>query len=251
MKHNVEDAIAYEVKREIADRYFGFRKLIEDDTLSLAEQVRQHTRILEKRISFDLIRIYILLKDEKLIQDFLNLVGIHEQLFYDPYLTESPTIRKRVFEKVRFRGLTSKGCFVNAIEDSYERLTEHIAQYRETFAELEDNQEMIKEEIKLFYKKNDLSSILGFLRSLGEFKTDGGHMQGDLETDIAGELEKRLQISQPEPIEHFLPVIPPLAPLSTIKGELKKIITRAYKNHKTDIHQYISGETSFLRRAFG
>jgi hypothetical protein len=251
MKHNVEDAITYEVKREIADRYFGFRKLIEDDTRSLADQVQQHTRILEKRISFDFIRIYILLKDEELIKDFLNLIGIQEELFYDPYLTESPTIRQRVFEKVCFRGLTSKGCFENAIVDSYERLTEHISQYRETFAELLDNQEMIKEEIKLFYKKNDLGSIIGFLRSLGEFNLGGNHMQGGIETDIAGELEKRLQIPQPDPIEHFLPVLPPLPPLSAIKKELKKIINRAYKNHKADIHHYISGETSFLRRAFG
>lgn len=243
----IADAITYEVKQEIANRYFGFRTLIEEDKLSLTEQIKQHSFILEKRISFDLIRIYILLKDDQRIQRFLSLTGIPEQLFYDPYLTESPTIRKRVFENVRLRGLTSKGCFTNAVYDCYERLVEHITLYRGNFEELRELQETISTEIKLFYQKNDLGSILGFLRSLGRTET-GSHMQGGVETDIAGDLEKKLNIPLPEPIEAFLPVIPPPPPLKAIRKELSQLITASYQAQKEDIHQYISGRTSFLRR---
>lgn len=250
MTHNIVKALTYEIKQEIADRYFGFRKLIEEDKLSLADQIRQQSVILEKRISFDLIRIYILLKDDELIQDFLALAGIEDQLFYDPYLTESVSLRQRVFENVRFRGLTSKGCFTNAILDSYERLTEHISQYRERFAELVATQEMISEEIKIFYKKNDLGSIMNFLRSLGEFEI-AGHMQVATETNVSEELNKKLQIPPPGPIEQFLPNLTQAAPLPSIKNRFKKIIRKAYKNNKTDIHQYVSYNTSFLRRAFG
>ena len=245
---NIEDAITYELKREIADRYFGFRKLIEEDKLSLAEQIRQHTLILEKRISFDLIRIYILLKDDELIKNFQTLAGIDGQLFYDPYLTESPTIRQRVFEKITFRGLTRKGRLKNAILDSYERLATNIGQYAESFEELVDDQETISEEIKLFYKKNDLSSILGFLRSLGEFNTRGP-LQGGVEHNIGEKLEKKLHIQPPSPVEQFLPIISLPAPLLTIKKELKVIINKAYKKNKVTIHQHVTANSFFRKKS--
>ena len=111
MKPNVEDILAVELKREIAERYFGFRKMIEEDTLDLTEKIKYQLSILEKRISYELVRIYILLKDEKLIHDFMELTGWEEKLYYDPYITESPTIRKKVFKGIKIRGLTRAGPF--------------------------------------------------------------------------------------------------------------------------------------------
>ena len=113
MPTNIQDVLAYEIKKEMADRYFGFRKLIEEDTLDLKEKTRQHSFILEKRISFDLIRIYILLREEKIIRDFLLLTGFKEELFYDPYLAESETIKMRVFQGTKLRGFTWKGRYKN------------------------------------------------------------------------------------------------------------------------------------------
>lgn len=246
MQPDITDVLTYEIKQEIASRYFGFRKLIEEDKLALSEKIRQYTFILEKRISFDLIRIYILLREERLIKEFMALANLPEDLFYDPYLTQSESIRKRVFEGVHFRGLSKKGCFINAITDCYERLVEHLAQYRAQFAELVAAQETISAEIDLFYKKNDLSSILGFLRGLGD-STAYGSMQGGMEPNLATELEQRLRITAPEPISEFLPVIPPLPPLSTISRELNRIISQAFEQQGKDIHDYLSSKTFFAR----
>lgn len=246
MQPNIADAITYEIKQDIANRYFGFRKLIEEDKLALAEKIRQYTFILEKRISFDLIRIYILLRDEALIQGFMALANLPENIFYDPYLTQSETIRKRVFEGVQFRGLTKKACFSNAIIDCYERLIDHVGQYREQFAELVSTQEMISAEIDLFYKKNDLGSILGFLRSLGD-SPHGTLMQGGMEPQLAMDLEQKLRITPPEPIPQLLPVIPPLTPLAAIRRQLKAIISQAFSQQGQDIHDYLSTKTFFGR----
>ena len=131
MQPNIEDILSYEIKKELADRYFGFRKLIEEDTLDLNEKIRQHSIILEKRICFELVRVYTLLKDEELINRFIDLTGWKERLYYDPYLTESPTIRKRVFQGVKMRGLTRAGRFKNLLLDSYDRLVIHVDQYRQ------------------------------------------------------------------------------------------------------------------------
>lgn len=239
MHTDIGQAITFELKRDIANRYFGFRKLIEEDKLALADRVHQYTFILEKRISFELIRIYILLKDEALIEKFLDLAGLEKRMFYDPYLTESKTIRNRVFEGITFRGLTQKGSYKNALMDCYDRLVNHVQQYREKFAELTDDQEMITEEIKLFYRQNDLNSILDFLRSLGNCDSAlNTNMQGGLEPDIAMDIEKKLLIAPPCPIDQCLPVMPPMPPLTAIRKELKKIAKLAFSLHKEDIHSF-------------
>lgn len=236
---NIHEVLAYEIKKEIADRYFGFRKLIEDDKLDFVEKTRQYSFILEKRISFDLIRIYIVLKDETLIQRFLTLTGLPEDLFYDPYLTHSQTIQKRVFAGVRIHGLTKAGRFKNLVFDCYERLEIHVADYLAKFAELRKSGAEINEEIEAFYRKNDLGSIMGFLKTLGD-QNKVGSMEGGMETGMAQSMEDKMRITPQPPPEHYLQVIPPLPPMASIKGELKDLIRAAYNDHGAELIRLIS-----------
>lgn len=240
MPTNIPDLLTLEVKKELADRYFGFRKLIEDDSLALGDQIRQHSFILEKRISFDLIRIYILLKDQGLIHEFLGLTDLNEGLFYDPYLTESPTIRQRVFEGQQLRGFTRAGRFKNLIFDCYDRLTAHVHLYREKYAELEELQSTISDEIALFYRQHDLGSIMGFMRSLGD-QAVSGNMAGGMETGLADGLEQRLKIVAPPPIAQYLPIIPPLPDLASIRSRLKELARRAYPLQQSEFFTSITG----------
>lgn len=240
---DINEVLAYEIKKEIADRYFGFRKLIEDDKLDFAEKTRQYSFILEKRISFDLIRIYIVLKNEALIQRFLGLTGLPEDLFYDPYLTQSNTIRRRVFSGVRIHGLTHAGRFKNMLFDCYERLEVHVAEYRTKFDELKQYREEISEEIEAFYRKNDLGSIMGFLKTLGD-PNKAGSMEGGLEVGMAGNLERKMRIEPPLPPEHYLPIIPPLPHLPTIRPVLKELIDAAYEDHGSELILLLSQKES-------
>jgi len=230
MKTDMQDMLALEVKKEIADRYFGFRKLIEEDSLELSDQIKQHSFILEKRISFDLIRIYLMLSDPELIRDFLDLIGLDEHLFYDPYLTESLNIRRRVFEGQRLHGFTRARRFRHLLLDCYQRLYHHVNLYRQKYWELMEFQESISEEIELFYQKNDLGSIMGFLRGLGNPEASGA-MQGGMETGIAADLDKKLRIQPPRAVEQHLAVLPPLPDPQAIKKPLRRIIDRAYAFH--------------------
>lgn len=239
MNPDINDVLAYEIKKEIADRYFGFRKLIEDDKLDFAEKTRQYSFILEKRISFDLIRIYIILKDEDLIQRFLALTGLVTDLFYDPYLTQSNTIRERVFSGVHIHGLTHAGRFKNMVFECYERLEVHIIEYRAKFDELEKYRADISEEIETFYRKNDLGSIMGFLKTLGD-PNKSGSMEGGMEMGMAQSMEKKMRIDPPLPPEHYLPIIPPLPNLATVRPALKEIIREAYERHGKELLQLLS-----------
>jgi hypothetical protein len=240
---NIHEVLAYEIKKEIADRYFGFRKLIEDDKLSFFEKTRQYSFILEKRISFDLVRIYIVLKDEALIHRFLALTGLPADLFYDPYLTQSDTIRQRVFSGVHIHGLTPAGRFKNLVFDCYERLEVHVAEYRTRFDELKKYRDEINDAIEIFYRKNDLGSIMGFLKSLGD-PNKSGAMEGGMEMGMAQSLEAKMRITPQQPLEHYLPAIQPLPPLANIKRELKIIIGEAYEKHGKELTHLLSQKAS-------
>ncbi len=231
---NISEVLVYEIKKEIADRYFGFRKLIEDDKLDFAEKTRQYSFILEKRISFDLIRIYIALKDEELIQRFLALTGLPADLFYDPYLTLSNTIRQRVFSGAHIHGLFHAGRFKNLVFDCYKRLETHTLEYRTRFDELKKYQNEINQEIETFYRKNDLGSIMGFLKTLGDANRIG-HMEGGMEMGMSQSLEAKMRIEPQLPPEHYLPVLQPLPSLASIRPALKELIHTAYKKHGTEL----------------
>ncbi|MDH3393703.1 MAG: hypothetical protein OEL66_06820, partial [Desulfobulbaceae bacterium] len=211
MDADIAKVLSYEIKKEVADRYFGFRKLIEEDSQDLQRKMRLQSRTAEQSVVHALVRIYILLGEEELIHDFLNLVGFHEEIFYDPYLLESPTLRARALEGMRARGFTRAGRFTNLFLDSYQLLEESVTIYRERFDELEENYETIQEEIRVFYRKNDLGNIMNFFRSMDG---DGDSpLHGGIESGATEKLEASMRIEPPSPIEKSLPIIPPLMPL--------------------------------------
>lgn len=235
MEPDIAKILSYEIKKELADRYFGFRKLIEQDKEALDRQIRQQTLTVEQQICLDLVRIYILLRDEQLIEEFLHLTGLRKKMFYDPYVINSPSIRKRVFEGVRAAGLTMAVRFRNLLFNSYETLVEHVTLYRQNFGELLEERATIEEEIKLFYHKHDLGNIMTFLRSLDSSVPVGsGSLGGDTGLSSTRDLEERLRLVPPAPIEQSLPIIPPLVPLRRIRKPLKQLASRAYRLRKQE-----------------
>lgn len=230
MQPDIAKMLSYEVKKELADRYFGFRKLIENDKEELERQIRQKTLTIEQQICLDLARMYILLGDEKMIEEFLSLTGLEKKIFYDPYLLESLTIRKRVFEGVKARGFTMASRYKNLLLQGYETLEQHAARYRQDFGELLQERDTIEEEIKLFYKKNDLGNIMSFLRALDSTSSSPAErMGGGAGFSPLGSLEEKLRVAPPQPIEQYLPIIPPLIPLRLIRRQLKQLAAKAYK----------------------
>lgn len=226
----------FEIKKELADRYFGFRKLIEEDKMALARNLRHSNQTVGNRIVLDLTRLYILLRNDELIRLFLKSAGLGEKFFFDPYILTSPTIRARVFAGVRTRGFTASGRFKNMLIDTYGALESDISEYREKMAALVGRQEVIEEEIKIFYRKNDIGAIMGFLRAMdsGGGSGSGGGMEGGLVSGYAESMEKKMRVLPPPAVEDDLPILPPLTPLSQIKKELKKLAKVAFDQQKGD-----------------
>jgi len=202
---DLNTTLAFEVKKEIADRYFGFRKIIEEDSDAYQKDIIAGSLELEEKIGFDLVRLYVLLRDNALIDDLFRITGLGEILFYDQYVSKSPTIRKRVLADIPVHGLTRKRRFQNMFFDIYDSLEKHVAEYRQNILTLAEDQETIKEEINLFYKKNDISGIMLFLRGMdGVTPGSSGPMAGTINSDSAITMEERMRLQPPQPIEKIL-----------------------------------------------
>ncbi len=220
--------LAFEVKKDIAERYFGFRKIIEEDSDEYQQEIIRSTLVLETKIGFDLFRLYALLQEDELIQRFYEITKLGEVLFFDSYVSSSPTIRKKLFENQEVRGFFRKSRFQNMFFDVYESLRTHVDEYRDRIATLAEDQEVIEEEIKLFYQKNDISGIMLFLRNLDGDTGTSGTMSGGLKSGGTISMEEKMRLHAPQPVEKFLPILQAIPDASSINSELQTLIDKAY-----------------------
>ncbi len=221
--------LAFEVKKEIAERYFGFRKIIEEDSDDYQKEIISSTLVLETKIGFDLLRIYALLQKDQLIEEFYKLTKLGDVLFFDSYVASSSTIRKRLLENQRVRGFFRKSRFRNMFFDIYKTLQAHVDSYRAMIAALIEEHDVIAEEIKIFYQKNDISGIMLFLRGLDGDGGTSGTMSGSLDSGGTISLEDKMRLQAPQPVEKFLPLLEAIPAPSSIKSELNVLINKAYE----------------------
>ena len=231
---DIADILAFEVKKEMADRYFGFRKRIEDDTAAYSERLTLCAIELENSIGTSLIRLYILLKKMDLIRGFLALTGLPADFFLDPYVLDSPTIRKKVFTGTLTRGFTARQRYFNVSYDAYRGLAAAVGEYSETLASLKEERETIRETINLFYRNNDIDSIMGFIRRLdGPDSGTMGLMQTGREVNVHCALSDTLRLQPPLPAGELLPTIAPIPPLPAVKVQLRELLHKAYRQPPT------------------
>ncbi|MDX9833901.1 MAG: hypothetical protein RBT36_01645 [Desulfobulbus sp.] len=238
---DIESFLTLEVKKEIADRYFGSRKLIEDDSKEYDRQVQEAFRHLENSVGLDLVRLYQLLGSEPLVYDFFRLTGLRDETFFDPYLLRSPTIRRRLFAGHRCHGLTRRTRFQNLVLDIYSQLLEGAEAHRAILGKLAAEQETIVEEINQFYRKNDLSEMMGFLRGL-----DGAGAEGPLAGAVTSwqdsDLAERMRLQAPAAAEQLLPHLPELPSLKACRSKLLDLADTAYQQQgQPDVRDLVRG----------
>ncbi len=228
MEDDVAKALAYQVKKELAERYFGLRKLIEEDAANYFKKIDEIKEKLLPSLKKAWYRIYLLLVDEKFAKEFANLVGLSEPPFYEEYQKlEDPF---SLLEGFHLKGWTFRSRYRNLVFSAYEHLQEETEKYQKAFLEIKVEAEVINHEIELFKEKYDLSEIMQFLKSLEAPSSfaDLGHTS--LEESVST-LEKALAFEKIPPPEKFLPLLPKLPPLKEIKFELEEIINAVLKEH--------------------
>lgn len=237
--HDMEDMLALEIRKEIADRYFGVRKMIEEDSQQYNLHLREAYRQLENEVGFDLIRLYILLGQEALIHDFFRLTGMRDQIFLDPYLLRSPTIRRRLFKGQFIHGLTRRSRFHNLFFDIYTRLQAGVTAYSATLKRLIEEGKAIAAEIEQFHHTNDLGTMMGFLRRLDSGAIQEDSLAGTVSPLRDSTLEEKMRLAKPAEADTLLPHIPALPAIPTCKSKIKALLDAAFDTQgKPDVNEF-------------
>lgn len=226
---DLTNALAYEIKQEIADRYFSFRKRIESESLRYNANLQEAGETLVLDVKINLQRMQCLLGSENIYRSFLTSIGL-DDIAACEITNYIPTLRwQDIAGDLKGEGFTKRRRYNNLVHTTYQLLADSIGWYREVFFELSEKHEEITVEIKRFYRNNDLSGILRFLRKIdtpdAEFYST---MQIETFAQNSTNFEQDLRLAPPPPVSDYLCDLPEIEPLKTAKSKLKRIIERAY-----------------------
>lgn len=233
MEHDIGKAMAYQIKKEIAERYFRVRKLIEDDSANLKAMVSRLDQLYEE-LGPATIRIYSLLMDRDLAEKFMAAAGWQgEELpFYDEYIVHSESIKKRLLKDMELHGWFSRSKYTNLVLDSYEELYRKYLKYLDLLEEIEDEMAVVQEEINHFTSNYSLDEILTFMSELDHMGDTHASVLG---TNVASakrsELEKKLALPSLDEIVAMIPRFPKLPKPDEMKAVLKELARQAWERH--------------------
>ncbi|RUM86939.1 MAG: hypothetical protein DSZ24_07325 [Thermodesulfatator sp.] len=226
---DLAENLSLEIRREIAERYFTHRKILEEDLDEYHWKLKEFEKE-EEKVLRELLRLLFLLRDPDLLERFAEITGVSLLSYYDEYLLSSPGIRRQLFRKLRSRGLTSKGKFLKLFEDTYKRLWQMAREYQRKFRALEARFRQIKEDLQEFQKKYDLGSILAFFESLAESRPQETGVTLEKGQAVEGLAEMLRFPEVPEPRSQFLE-LGRLPSWREAGSALRRLAKEAYQRH--------------------
>lgn len=226
------NALAYEVKQEIANRYFGFRTRIETASREYLARCQKAAKEHDTRVRPDLCRMQFLLQEPRLFCSFLQLTGLPSD--YALGLTGQPSSpgRQELFIGLRGEGFTRWQRFRDLASTIYLSLAENIAACRESYLLLNEEHEEICRQIDKFQRQNDLCEILSFLRSLDPSDSERlKFLHFDINSHPGTNLDQELRFAPPAPVNAVMPLLPLAPPLKQIKKLFMEILKQAFSRH--------------------
>ena len=226
---DISKALVYEIKQDIANRYFGFRKQIEIASNQYLQGLQASDKDYTTKILLDMHRIHCLLQNNQLFRRFIEFTKLPEaigSLYTDP---KSPVQWRLLFAGLKGEGFTRKRRHRNLLYKVYQSLYCSIDAYRNIFVQLTEEHEEICKEIDRFYRMNDLSGILNFLREIDNPDTlRSGLLNTDRATLAGQNLEQDLRIVPPPAVTTRMHSLAQLPPLQAAKATLNQLIKEAF-----------------------
>ncbi len=228
MADDISAALIYQVKKEIAERYFGARKAIEEAKTALQEHIQVHRDTVGKTVYEDFWQIYQLLQTEALVKEFWEVVGLRTRPFYDRFLEECHGIKPRLLAGKKAHGLTEKAKHRNLFLECYRQLIDDLKPYRKGYQELMEECLLINEEIAQLQANYRLSEILTFVRKIEDVDYLTGLQGQAILPAQRQDLEEKLAITKLDCLGKDVVEIPSLPSLKRVGGNLKQLTGSAY-----------------------
>jgi hypothetical protein len=236
---DISAALAYQVKKEIAENYFGSRKTLEAEREELEGQ--------EKKLKEDWERM--VLPHLSLIGQFL--VGIEENRAFLTLIK-----RDDLFEVV-WPGLKQSGIdlsptacaipFALTIKGKYKKVIFHLYQTVKIrgddlwngFQALQRKKRLFNEDLAKFTSGYNLSDVLSLVRSFENRDDLKGVLGENTDPQAVPLLEEKLILRPIDLVPEEEALFRPLPPRKEIQNPLKLLIDLAYQSHCSEIKKMI------------
>lgn len=232
---DIAAALAYQIKKEIAENYFGVRKTLEEEREDLITQMDQLLKAWEQDVLPYLARISYYLVNRESEEQFLIL--IHQEEWSDSLKAIQENRESREITAACSPGfaLTVSGKYQQLVLALYREAGQKAGPLIETLNSLQKKAGLFNEELAEFQDRFNLLDILAFVKSI-ESKDDLKGVLGE-NTDLRAipALERAMVIHPIDFTGEIHPRIRPLPPLADIKKSFEHLLTQTFHNHCSEV----------------
>lgn len=237
---DISAALAYQVKKEIAENYFGSRKVLEEERDDLTRQERMLEKAWEQKVLSILTGIYLLFIREEEGRAFLDLVKRQdliesiEQGLKEQGIKFSPLSCPLPFT------LTAKGKYKKLIITLYQLARTNGDALWEEFQSLRKKVSLYNEELTHFTSCYNLSDILSLIHSFENRDDLKGVLGENTDPRAVPLLEEKLML-RPLALGHDgESLLRPLPATKEIQKPLKLLIDLTFQGHCPEIKKMLS-----------
>jgi hypothetical protein len=236
---DIAAALAYQIKKEIAENYFGTRKILEEERDVLIRQGEQLKKTWDREVLPILTNIFQLFVREEEGRTFLNLIKRGDLLQSIRQSLRGEGINPSLLSCSLSFAVTIKGRYKKLIFTLYQKAKAKEDELWQEFIVMQKKVILFNEDVEKFNSSYNLSDILSLVNSF-ENKSDlKGVLGENTDPRAVPMLEEKLILKPLDLSGGGAAVIQTLPPLKDILGPLKQLILQTFNCHFSEIKKTI------------
>ncbi len=241
---DIASALAYQVKKEIAENYFGTRKILEEERNDLIRQEKKLEKASQQEVLPILIRIHHLFMGEEEGQSFLDLlqrgdlIESAKQAIQDRGINPSPIPSDFPF------AFTAKGKYKSLIFTLYHMAKAKIDELLEEFNILQKQAALFNEDLTKFKSSYSLPDILSLIKSIEGADGLKGVLGENTDPRSVPLLEEKLLLRPLDFSREKVLVLRALPNVTEIQEPLNRLIDQTFQTHRSEIKKALRDKSS-------
>ena len=231
---DIAAALAYQVKKEIAENYFGTRRELEEEREDLIRQAHKIQKAWVQEVQAPLVLIGELLLDPETVESFLLLLGQERLPLVVPERPDQ-TFYKAVEACPPSFAITSQAKYQALIAQLYGLAWGRSQPVLEKVRALEKKARLYNEDLTKFSFSYSLQEILAFIKALEGSSALKGVLGENTDPRAVPELEKKMRLKSLDPSGLGLSEVKPLPKLSQIRESLRSLVKQAFRRNEEQI----------------
>jgi hypothetical protein len=228
---DIAAALAYQVKKEIAENYFGTRRELEEEREDLISQAKKIQKAWAQEVQAPLVLSEKLLLDPETVNSFLTLLGqeglpLAVQDRPDQSFVEALEACSLPF------AFTSQARYQALIAYWYSLAWERSQPILEEVRILEKKVRLHNEEVVKFSAAYSLQEILAFIKAIERSSELKGVLGENTDPRAVPELEKKMMFKSLDLTGLGLFEVKPLPKLSQIRESLRVLVKQAFRRNE-------------------